>query len=338
VFARRCYQGTRCTQLGGVVGYQGRHRVKRGCGSSCTAGIGSPAALCPSPKWASSLFCSTVGTPAVDAGTGPSRSGIWEFVTAPGGGQVTLTGFDAAGGQRKSLPPMCGVGSHPQRAIRHPLYDSAGSLRCWHSSTARPRLKLCVRIHSAVVGQRSECSHAAAIRELAMHTTGGRCRLPRTPSCKKGLRLFVHCWHRISLLPSAPLRNGLHHFFARRSEHLRSTLALLPLARGILGFVTAPGGGQVTDWIRCRWWPAKISLTCVLGWLSTTASLPTSAVRLRWLTPLAQQHRSPAFETPRENSLRCRRSEQRGFARRCYQGTRCTQLGGVGVVVSTPSV
>src|ERR1700675_4274584 len=74
----------------------------------------------------------------------------------------------------------------------------------------------------------------------------------------------------------------------------------------------------------------KSSPAHVLGWVSPSASRPTPTLRLGWLSSLlAQQHSLPAFETPRENSLRWRRSEQRGFARRCYQGTRCTQLGGV---------
>jgi hypothetical protein len=135
--------------------------------------------------------------------------------------------------------------------------------------------------------------------------------------------------------PGCDLQMDAHHVSLRGLNPMRLPPPL-PLSRlGHLGirhrweFVSASLDGQVTGWVRCRWRPAKSSLTGVLGWLSPSASHPTSAVRLRWLTPLlAQQHRSPAFETPRENSLRCRRSEQRGFARRCYQGTRCTQLGG----------
>ena len=96
--------------------------------------------------------------------SGNSSSHLWAV--------TSLAGFGAADRQRKSLSPVCWVGSHPQRAIRHRLYDSAGSLRCWHSSTARPRLKLRVRIHSAVVGQSSEDSHAAAIRERDAHNWG----------------------------------------------------------------------------------------------------------------------------------------------------------------------
>ena len=134
-FARRCYQRTRCTQLGGVVGYQGRHRVKRGFGSSCTAGIGSP------------------------------------------------------------------------------------------------------------------------------------------------------------LLPSTPLRNGLHHFFARRSEHLRSTLALLPLARGIWEFVIASLGGQVTGWVRRRWRLAKFSTPC--AGLALSHSEPSD---IGCTTPLA--HSAAGTATP----------------------------------------
>jgi hypothetical protein len=119
-------------------GYQGRHRVKRGFGSSCTAAIGSP--RCSSAKWPSSLFARRSEHLRSTLALLPRARASWD--SSPHLAARSLTGFDAAGGQRKSLPPVCWVGSQPQRAVRHRLYDSAGSARCWNSSTARPLLKL----------------------------------------------------------------------------------------------------------------------------------------------------------------------------------------------------
>jgi hypothetical protein len=84
---------------------------------------------------------------------------------------------------------------------------------------------------------------------------------------------------------------------ARRAERRAVDAAAASSRSGILGFVTTPGGGQVTDWIRCRWWPARISPTRVLGWLSPSASHPTSAVRLRWLNSAGNEP-VPVFKTP----------------------------------------
>jgi hypothetical protein len=150
--------------------YQGRHRVKRGFGSSCTAGIGSP--RCSSAKWPSSLFARRSEHLRSTLALLPLARASWDSSPHLAAAR-SLTRFDAAGGQRKSLPPVCWVGSPPSAS--HPT--SAVRLR-WlaplaQQHRARPLLKFRVRIHSAVVGQRSECSHAAAVSELDASELGG---------------------------------------------------------------------------------------------------------------------------------------------------------------------
>jgi hypothetical protein len=244
---------------------------------------------------------------AVDAAAASSRSGhlgIRHRTSGRLGYWLGSTPLAAS----EILHPMCWIGSQPQRAVRHRLYDSAGSARCWHSSTARPRLKLRVRIHSAVVGESSEDSHAAAIRELDAHNWGALsattdkihvvgARLLRSP-------LPWDPWLPISELTSSR--------FARRSETPCGRRCRCFLSLGASGnssshlwAVTSLAGFGAADRQR-----KSLSPVCWVG------SQPQRAFRHRlydsagssrcWHSSTAR----PLLKLRRENSLRCRRSEE----------------------------
>ena len=153
-----------------MPGHTGKKYTRGGSTASFTAAMGPPG--CDLQMDAHHVSLSGLNTLRSTLALLPLARGILGIRHRTSEVARSLDGFDAAGGQRKVLLPVCWVGSPTQRVIR--------CLTCrWRSSTARTRLEFSVRAHTTLVGQGSECSTCCCCQATRFIETGGRRRASR---------------------------------------------------------------------------------------------------------------------------------------------------------------